>query len=68
MKGYNTDSYKIIRNFLMLVFMIFCAVLLITGTMQAEDKALYQLEGTKYERLTANDVKNSCISLWDMIK
>ena len=68
MRNNNSDAYKIIRNFLMFIFILSCIALLITGTEHAGDSALYQLEGVRYERVTADSIKNSCISLWNMLK
>lgn len=68
MKKNNTDVYKIIKNFLLFIFFLMCAAVLITGTQHAGDSAEYQLSGTRYERITADDIKNSCITFFDVLK
>ncbi|MBQ9946689.1 MAG: hypothetical protein IJO68_09225 [Clostridia bacterium] len=64
----NTDIYIIIKNFLLIIFIFICAAVLIIGTQYAGDSASYQLQGTKYERISTEEIKNSCISFFDMLK
>lgn len=68
MKRNNSDVYKILKNFLLFIFFLVCIAVLITGTQHAGDSAEYQLKGTRYERIALEDIKNSCITFFDVIK
>ncbi len=59
MKNNNTDVYKIIKNFLLIVFFLVCAALLITGTQHAGDAAQHRLSGAKYERITSEELRKN---------
>lgn len=67
-KRNNSDIYKIIRNFLLFIFLLTCAAMLIIGTQYAGDKAQYQLEGTRFETISYEDIKNSCINFFSVLK
>ena len=68
MKRNMEENYRIILNFLIPVLLSVCAAVLISGTQYAGDKAQFQITGKEYERISYEEIKNSCINFFDVIK
>lgn len=68
MKRNKEEQYRIILNFLLPVLLAVSVAVLFSGTQYAGDKAHFQITGEEYERIYFEEVKNSCIYFFDMIK
>ena len=68
MKKYDPTFLKVLKNFLFSVFVLMCIAALICASQYAGDKSKTQLEGSGFERVYYEDIKNSCINFFGMLK
>ncbi len=64
----NSDKYKEAKNFLLIIFTVMAVLIVYTGADTLTDKASFQLDGTRSERFFFEDIKNSCINFFGMLK
>ncbi len=64
----NSDKYKEVKGFFLIVFTLMAALIVFVGWDTLTDKASYQLDGTRSERVLFEEVKNSCINFIGMLK
>lgn len=67
-KNNNTDIIRILRNFFITVLVISGIAILIAATQYAGDKTQKQLKGSGFETVFAEEIKNSCINFFNMLK
>lgn len=67
-KNNNQDFYVILKNFLFSVFILMSIAVLIIATQYAGDKAQFQIEGEGYEKVDYEELKNSCINFFGVVK
>ncbi len=68
MKKNNRDFYEILKNFLFSVFILMSIAALVIATQYAGDKAQFQIEGEGFEKVNYEEIKNSCINFFGMLK
>ncbi len=67
-KKNNRDFFIILKNFLLSVFLLMGIAVLIIATQYSGDKAQKQIEGQGFPTVNYEEVKNSCINFFDMLK
>ena len=67
-KKNNPDYFIILRNFLLSVLIITGIATLIIATQYSGDKALRQIEGQGFPTVNYEDIKNSCINFFGVLK
>ncbi len=62
------DKYREAKSFLVIIFTLMAALIVYTGADTLTDKASFQIDGVRSERVSLEDVKNSCINFIGMLK
>lgn len=67
-KNSNQDFLVILKNFLLSVFIFMGIAVLIIATQYSGDKAQKQIEGQGFPTVSYEEVKNSCINFFGVLK
>ncbi len=64
----NSGKFSEVKIFLLIIFTLMAVLIVYTGADTLTDKASFQIDGTRSERVFSEDIKNSCINFIGMLK